>query len=53
MSTVMHYLPYVIFSGLGVLALVVLFGADRRKKRQFPQRLHQHYVWKEKNTRRD
>jgi hypothetical protein len=53
MLTVMHYLPYVFFTGLGALALVVLFGGDQHKKRRFPQRIRQHYVWKEQDKRRD
>ena len=53
MVTAMHYLPYVIGAGLIALALVALFHTDERKKRQFPQRVRQHYVWKEKNPRRD
>jgi hypothetical protein len=53
MLTALHYLPYVIGTGLVALALLILFRTDEHKKRQFPQRIRQHYVWKDKNSRRD
>ena len=53
MLTITHFLPHIIIAGLIALALVVLFGGDDRKKRQFPQRIRQHYVWKEQDKRRD
>ena len=54
MLTILHYLPYIIFTGLAVLALVALFSDDGRKKRLYPQRIRQqHYVWNDNHPRRD
>lgn len=52
MSTLLHYLPYLIFSGLIALALVPLFAHDSEKRRMRPQRIRrQHYVWHEDDVR--
>ena len=54
MLTILHYLPHILFSGLAVLALVVLFSDDDRKKRAFPQRVRQqHYTWNDRSAHRD
>lgn len=54
MLTILHYVPHVIFAGLGMLALVAMFSDDGRKKRAFPERVRQqHYQWTDYNSRRD
>ena len=53
MLTLLHYLPHIIFTGLIALALVAMFSDDGRKKRLYPQRIRQHYVWNDHDTRRD
>ena len=54
MFTLLHYLPHVLFSGLGMLALVAMFSDDGRPKRACPERVRrQHYVWDDQNRRRD
>ena len=54
MLTILHYLPHIIFAGLGMLVLVATFGDDGRKKRVFPERIRQqHYVWSDHDKRRD
>lgn len=53
MSTLLHYLPHILFSGLTLLALAAMFGDDGRKTRGQPQRVRQqHYVWREDDVRR-
>ncbi len=50
MLTLLHYMPHIIFAGLGMLALVAMFSDDGRKKRAFPERARrQHYVWDDHN----
>jgi len=54
MVTILHLLPYILFAGLAVLALVAMFSDDGSKKRAFPQRIRQqHYVWSDNHPRRD
>ena len=45
MITLLHYLPHVIFSGLILLALALLFADDGRNKRTPARARRQHYVW--------
>ena len=54
MFTLLHYLPYVLFAGLGMLALVAMFSDDGRRKRTCPERVRrQPYVWDDSNSRRN
>jgi hypothetical protein len=53
MSTLLHYLPLFLFTGLGLLALVTVLTGDDRKKRTAPQRVrHHHYQWNDHHSRR-
>ncbi len=53
MSTILHYLPHFIFSGLALLALWAMFGDDSRKKRTAPELpRHRHYQWTDHDSRR-
>lgn len=47
MITLLHYLPHVIFSGLILLALALLFADDGRNKRTPARARRQHYVWRD------
>ena len=54
MLTLLHYLPYLLLSALGLLALAVMFGDSGARKRTEPQRLRQqHYTWSDHNPRRN
>ena len=54
MLTLLHYLPHILFAGLGLLGLIAMFSDDGRKKRVYPERVRrQHYKWNDHNTRRD
>jgi hypothetical protein len=54
MLTLLHYLPHMLFGGLGALALVVLFGDERRTKRVYPERIRQqYYTWNDRSAHRD
>ena len=53
MLTILHYLPHVLFSGLAVLALAALFSDDGHKKRLYPERIRQHYMWDDRSVHRD
>ncbi len=54
MLTLLHYLPHILLSSLTLLALVVLFGDDGRKKRAYPERVRQqHYMWDDRSAHRD
>jgi hypothetical protein len=53
MFTLLHYLPHILFAGLGMLALVAMFSDDGRRKRAVPERARrQHYVWDDHDARR-
>jgi hypothetical protein len=53
MLTLLHYLPHIIFAGLVLLALAVMFGDSGARKRVEPQRIRQqHYTWSDHNPRR-
>jgi hypothetical protein len=53
MFTLLHYVPHILFAGLGMLALVAMFSDDGRRKREFPERVRrQHYVWSDHDARR-
>ena len=51
MITLLHYLPHVIFSGLVLLALALLFADDGRNKRTPARVRRQHFVWQEDDVR--
>jgi hypothetical protein len=54
MSTLLHYLPHFVFFSVALLALIVLFSDDDRKKRSTPQRVkHQQYLWNDHSAHRD
>ena len=44
MLTLLHYLPYLLLSALGLLALAVMFGDSGARKRTEPQRLRQQHL---------
>jgi hypothetical protein len=53
MFTLLHYVPHILFAGLGMLALVAMLSDDGRRKREFPERVRrQHYVWNDHDARR-
>ena len=55
MLTLLHYLPYLLLAGLGLLALAVMFGdgGGNRSKNTRPQKVKQHYTWTAHHPRRD
>ena len=54
MLTLLHFVPHILFTGLGLLALVAMFSDDGKKKRAYPERVRrQHYVWNEHDARRE
>ena len=52
MLTLLHYLPYLLLGGLGLLALAVMFGDGDSKKNTRPQRVKRHYSWNDQHPRR-
>lgn len=54
MLTLLHYVPHILFAGLGLLGLIAMFSDDGRKKRVFPERVRrQHYTSNDHNPRGD
>jgi len=53
MLMLLHYLPYILFAALALLAIVVFFGDEDKAKRAHAERSRHHYGWNDRTAHRD
>ena len=53
MVELLHYLPYILFVALALLAIVVFLSDEDKTKRAHVERSHNHYGWNDRTAHRD
>ena len=54
MLILLHYLPFILFAALALLAIAVVFGDDDKARRAHAERSrNHHYAWNDRTSHRD